>query len=101
MIVAKHRVKAVVRPSELAIRLEKRWVMRDSLVQQIDRLQQIRFRATVTGTGKAHSQKKIFGVAVEIERGEISRLCWLNGQSLSSGDFGVNLPSDLSRDLAW
>ena len=39
-------IKRVMRVSELTIRLEKRWVMRDSLIQQIGRLEEIRFRAT-------------------------------------------------------
>ena len=50
---------------ELAIRLEKRWIARDSLVQQIDCLQQIRDRLSLS------SQKEYFGARIEIESNEI------------------------------
>src|SRR5262245_45289391 len=79
MIVAKHRVKLVMSPSELAIRLKKCWVMRGGLVQQINRPQQIRFRATATGLCKANSQKKTLGAAIKIERCEIDRQWALDG----------------------
>ena len=73
-------VNVVVGPGQLAIRLEKGRVMRDSLVQQIGRLEQIRF----PGSGRAHNsiQKKIFGAVIKIKRSEIG--CWwlLNGQFL-------------------
>src|SRR6266545_2371204 len=59
-----HRVMSV---GELAIRIEKRWIARDSLIQQLDRLQEIGFCLTA----KARFQNKIFRAAVEIEGGEI------------------------------
>jgi hypothetical protein len=73
-------VNVVVGPGQLAIRLEKGRVMRDSLVQQIGSFQQIRFPRT----GRAHNgiQKKIFSAAIKIEGGEIGRWRALNGQSL-------------------
>ena len=58
---------------ELAIRLEKRWVMRYGLIQQIARLQQIR----PSGTAKA-GQKKIVGASVKIEGGDVARWGLLN-----------------------
>src|SRR6266700_4178759 len=68
MVVAK-KVEAVMNASQLAVRLEKRWVTRDSLVQQISCLQQIHFGATA----KAR-QKKILGARVQIERSDVT--CW-------------------------
>src|ERR1051326_5989064 len=43
-MVVTNQVKAVVGRSEQAICFEKGWIMRDSLVQQISGLQQVRFR---------------------------------------------------------
>ena len=67
MVEAKE-VKQVMSVGELAVRLEKRWVTRDGLVQQISCLQQFRSR----GTTKA-CQKKIFGLRVKIEGGDVGR----------------------------
>ena len=67
MVEAKE-VKQVMSVSELAVRLEKRWVTRYGLVQQISCLQQFRSR----GTAKA-CQKKIFGLRVKIEGGDVGR----------------------------
>src|ERR1700746_498532 len=67
MVEAKE-VERVMSVGELAIRPEKRWITRDSLVQQIGRLEQIRFH----GTAKAY-QKKIFGARVEIEGCDVAR----------------------------
>jgi hypothetical protein len=39
------KVKHVVGVNELAVGLKKRWISRDSFVQQMDRLQKIRSRA--------------------------------------------------------
>src|SRR6266536_1066862 len=67
MVEAK-KVKRAMSVRELAIRLEKRRVTRDSLVQQIGRLEQFRSR----GTAKAR-QKKIFDASVEAERRDVAR----------------------------
>ena len=67
-------------PRELAIRFEKGRVMRDSLVQQIDRLQQILFPAL----GEAGGQKKVFRAAVKIKGGDIRSWRALDSQFLSS-----------------
>src|SRR5262249_3309424 len=61
---SQHRVNLVMSPRQLAIRLNKGWVMRDSLVQQVSRAEQIRFGATTTSLGEARSQKKIFGAVI-------------------------------------
>src|SRR5215469_7873432 len=86
-------------PRELAICLEERWITRYSLVQQIDRFQQIRLCITASGRGKAHSQKKIFGATIEIKGGEIH--CWwpLNSQTFIGRDFDVKLARDFLSDL--
>jgi len=41
MVVAK-QVKEVVSPGELAIRIEKRWITCDSLIQQLGPLERVR-----------------------------------------------------------
>jgi hypothetical protein len=70
--------------------------MRDSLGQQIGRLQQIPLRAPCKG----RSQKKVFGAAIKIEGGEISGWWAFNCQLLSGRDFGVKLLCDPLGDLA-
>ena len=60
---------------ELATRIEKRWIARQSLIQQLDPLEQIRFCLTA----KARFQNKIFRAVVEIEGGEIGSRWTLNG----------------------
>src|SRR4029450_8768180 len=67
MVVAK-QVKEVVSPGELAIRIEKRWITRDSLIQQLGPLEQISFIVAAKG----RVQKKILGARVQIERGDIA-----------------------------
>jgi hypothetical protein len=44
MVMAKE-VKLIMRPGEIAIRIEKRWIARHRLVQQIDYLREIGERA--------------------------------------------------------
>lgn len=60
-------VKLIVSPGELAIRLKEGRVMRDSLVQQIGRLQQI----PILGGAGAPSQNEILSAAIKIEGGNI------------------------------
>ena len=64
---------------ELEIGIEKRWIMCDSLVQQIDGLQQIRFPRSA----RLSCQKKIFGASVEIEGGEVGGWWLLDCQPFS------------------
>src|SRR5215467_5822318 len=71
-------VKLVMNRRKLAIRLEKRWVMRHRLVQQVCGPQQIGFLTT----GKTPSQKEVLRTTVEIERGEIGCYWTLDGQFL-------------------
>src|SRR5262245_36912397 len=89
------RVKVVVSPGELAVRLEEGWVMCDSLIQQLGRPQQICFR----GRGKADIQKKTPGAGVEIESDEIEGGRALDGQFLSGRDFGIEVLDDFLRDF--
>src|SRR5437867_3934083 len=69
MVMAK-QVKEVVSPGELAIRIEKRGIACDSLIQQLGPLEQISFIVAAKG----RIQKKILGARVQIERGDIA--CW-------------------------
>src|SRR5438105_11185415 len=89
-------VTSVMRIGELAIRVEKRWIPGDSLVQQFCRLQQIRFCLTAQG----RFQQKILGATIEIERSKIARRCVLDGQSFARRNFGVKLLSDLLCNFA-
>src|SRR5437763_17091805 len=82
-------------PGELTIRIEKRWIARHSLVQQIDCLTEIRHPAA-----KGCSRKHMTGARIESESDEIAGRPALNRQSLSSRDFGVKLLSDFLRNLA-
>src|SRR5207247_9478614 len=56
-------VKHVLSLGELAIRIEKRWVTCDSLIQQLGRLEQIRSRVT-----KKPRFQKSSGAAIQIKR---------------------------------
>src|SRR5262245_7458187 len=86
------KIKRVMSEGDLAIRIEKRWITRDGLGQQIDCLEVIRRPAC--------RQKNIFGARVKIERDEIARRPPLNRQFLSSRDFGAKLLSDFLCNLA-
>ena len=67
-------VKLIMNPGELAIRLEKGWIMRDSLIQQIGGLEEIpSLKGIMPG-------EQIFGAAIKIEGGEIGCRWSLNGQ---------------------
>src|SRR6266571_3729656 len=91
MVVAK-KIKRVMSEGELAIRIEKRWITRDSLVQQIDRLEGF--------PPGAYRQKNSFGARVKVEGCEVGGWLALDGQFLRSRHFGVKLLSDFLRDLA-
>ena len=66
-----------MKPHKLAIRLEKRWVVRDSLVQQIGRLQEVTLVFLISA--EAPSQNEIFGAAVKLKSGEIEGWWSLDG----------------------
>ena len=66
-----------MKPRKLAIRLEKRWIVRDSLVQQISRLQEITLVFLIRA--EAPSQNEIFGAAVKLKSGEIEGWWSLDG----------------------
>src|SRR6266487_2508471 len=89
-------VKVAVHPGEEAIRLEKGWIACHRLVQQIDCLQPSRFRVAT----ERRRQKEILAACVKIERDEVGGWLALNGQFLSSRDFGVQSFGDSLRDLA-
>src|SRR5438552_1840820 len=94
MVVASE-VNGVMSEGELAKRIEKRRIACDSLIQQLDPLEQIRFCLTT----EARIQNKIFRAVVEIEGCEIGSRPALNGQFLSGRNFGVKLLSDFLCDL--
>ena len=89
-------VNADLSEGELAIASKNAWITRDSLVQQIGRLQQIGFPMTA---GKRR-QKKIFGVRVEIERCDIGRRAAFNGALLAWRELRLELVGDGLCDLA-
>ena len=60
-------VKIVIDPGKLAVGLEKAWIMCNSLVQQIGRLEQISFLITAEIPG----EHGILGAAIKIKRSEI------------------------------
>src|SRR5207244_1918757 len=94
-MVKSREVKLVMSPGELTIRIEKRWIARHGLVQQIDCLTEIRHPAA-----KGCPRKHMTGARIEIESDEITGRPPLNRQFLSRRDFGVKLLSDFLRDLA-
>src|SRR6266498_5216801 len=84
-------IKLIVSKGQLAIRIQKRWVARDSPVQQIDCLPIIRF--------KRFPKKDVIGARIKIESNEIAGRAALNGQFLSGCNFGMKLLGDFLRDL--
>src|SRR6266851_643948 len=88
-------VKEIVGPGELAIRIEKRWISCDSLIQQIDRGQQ-----NCLATFNACPQKKIFGAGVEIERGDVARWGTFNRLLFSWRKFYLQLFRNRLCDVA-
>src|SRR6266513_3866573 len=94
-MVKSREVKLVMSPGELTIRIEKRWIARHGLVQQIDCLTEIRHPAA-----KGCLREHMTGARIEIESDEIAGRPALNRQFLSRGDFSVKLLSDFLRNLA-
>src|SRR5437870_1116910 len=94
-MVKTREVKLVMSPGELTIRIEKRWIARDGLVQQIDCLTEIRHPAA-----EGCPRKHMTGARIEIESDEIAGRPALNRQSLSSRDPAAKPLSDFSRNLA-
>ena len=88
-------VELVMSVGELAIGLEKRGITRDSLVQQIGGLEQVRHRPTAK-----QRQKKVSRPEVKIVGDKIRGRWLFNGGFLDSRDFGFKLICDFSRDLA-
>src|SRR5882724_8313646 len=93
MVVAK-KIKGVMSVGELTIRIEERWITSDSLVQQIDRLEGIRFR------DRACPQQDIFGARVEIERADVARRRTLDCVLFTRRKVGLQLFGNRLRDLA-
>src|SRR4029453_11022529 len=94
MIEAK-AIKEIVNPSQLAIGLEERRVVHDSLVQQIGCLKQVGSR----GSTKGARQKETLRSAVEIEGGQVRGRRLLNRQFLGGGELGVKLLHYVFRDF--
>src|SRR6266481_8704644 len=88
------KIKRVMSVGELAIRIEKRWITRDSLVQQIDRLEAIRFPPG------AYRRKNIFGARVEIERADVARRRTLDCVLFARRKFRLQLICDCFCNLA-
>src|SRR5438128_5696813 len=86
-------IKLIMSKGQLAIRIEKRWVARDSPVQQIDSLREILWSAVFL-------QKNIIGARIQIKSNEIPSRLALNGLFLSGCNFDMKLRGDFLRDLA-
>src|SRR5947208_11980256 len=86
-------IKLIMGESQLAIRIQKRWVARDSPVQQIDCLPIIRIR-------DISPKKNVVGARIKIESNEIAGRFALNGLFLSGCNFGMKLVSDSLCNLA-
>src|SRR5207302_9358944 len=95
-MVSAKKVKVAMSRGEPAVRLEKRWIARHSLVQQVDCLQPSRSRVAT----ERRRQKQIAAARVKIERGKVGGWLALNGQFLSRCDFGVQPFCDSLRNLA-
>src|SRR4029453_11501767 len=87
MIEAK-AIKEIVNPSQLAIGLEERRVVHDSLVQQIGCLKQVGSRSSTKGA----RQKETLRSAIEIEGGQVRGRRLLNRQFLGGGRLGGEVP---------
>src|SRR6266700_7503176 len=88
------KIKRVMSVGELEIRIKKRWITSDSLVQQIDRLEAIRFPPG------AYRRKNIFGARVEIERADVTRRRTLDCLLFTRRKFRLQLIGNRLCDLA-
>src|SRR6266700_4216437 len=93
MVEAKE-VNQVMSVGELAVRLEKRWVTPDSLVQQISCLQQFRSRSTAKAC-----QEEIVGTCVEVESGDVTRRGTLDCTLFTRREFRLKLVGNRGCDL--
>src|SRR4029079_5978874 len=73
-------VKLIVNPHELAIRLEKCWIVCNSLIQQVRRLDQVAFSFKSVTPG----EYKTLRAAIKIECGEIGSWRTFNSRFFSS-----------------
>src|SRR5947207_629835 len=90
-MVVTEEIKEVVSRGEQAIRFEKRWITRDSLVQEISRLQEICFRTP--------ARENIFGSSVEFESGDVICGSSLNSSLFACRKAGLQLLGNRSCDL--
>src|SRR6266480_810106 len=93
-MVGPKEIKRVMSPGELAVRIDKRWVSRNGLVQQIDRLQQI------LSLSAGRPQKKILGARVEIECADVARRRAFDGVLFSWRELRLQLIGNCLCDLA-
>src|ERR1700756_5272131 len=92
MVEAKE-VKPAMSVGKLAICLEKRWILRDSPVKQIDCLEVFHF------LGRLRVQEN-FGTRVKIERADIARRRTFDCLFFAWRKFGLQLIGNRLRDLA-
>src|ERR1051325_6634149 len=78
---------------ELAIGIEKRWIMCHSLVQKFNRLRYLRF-------DRIGHRENVFRTRVKIERCDVGGWLAFDGRFLRSRDFRVKLRGDFLRDVA-
>src|ERR1700742_2477022 len=94
-MVEAEKIELLMCVGELAVRLKKRGIACDGLIQQVDRLEQICFQAAAEA-----NRKKIFGAVVEIESDKVRCRRLFNGQFLRGGNFRAKPLRDFSRKLA-
>ena len=94
-MVEAEKIELLMCVGELAVRLKKKGIACDGLIQQVDRLQQICFQAAAET-----KREKILGAIVEVESNEVGCRRSFNGQFFRSRNLRSKLLSDCSRKLA-
>src|SRR5205823_12156111 len=92
-MVEAEEVKPIMSVGKLAIRIEKRWIMRDSPVQQIDCLE------LFCCPGRLRVQKN-FGARVKIERADVGRRRTFDCLFFTWRKFSLQLIGNRLCDLA-
>ena len=85
------KVNAIMHLGELTIRLEKGWITRQSLIQQVSRLEQVISSYVIS---ECRRQDKISSARIEIVGDQVLSWSLLHGQCFASGNFGSKLICD-------
>src|SRR5262245_17996866 len=92
------KVNAIMHLGELIIRLEKEWIARHSLIQQVSRLEQVSPSYVIS---ECRRQDKISSTRIEIVGDQVLSWSLLYGQCLASGNFGSKLICNCLRQLRF